>query len=204
MKKEKKSKKEEDSLASSIEFPKEDEEDRTELLDIKHDNMIGAITPAQKREPVLKPKDIIPEEEFNIERPDPKDTLEEAVEEEEILELPSQQSYNELEDEEQVLYSSASSTPETTYNAGQSSSSSNSKSSAYEGAVPGSYEGTSEGGGAYVEGTTPDQGKSHDFYNPDNPTERVGEIREKRSSLETTSQEIARDQKKNTFKPQRY
>jgi len=77
-------------------------------------------------------------------------------------------------------------------------------SNAYEGAPPGSYEGTSQGGGAYVEGTTPDQGKAHSFYNPENPEERVGEIRQKKSSLETTSQEIARDQKKNTFKPQRY
>ena len=203
MKKEKKSKKEDDSLASDIESSKEEKEEETGLLNIEHGNMIGEKRSTVKREPALKPKDISIEEEFDIEKPDTKETLEETVEEE-VLELSSTNlSYNELEEQKQFSYASSSSSQETSYNAGQNTSS-NSSSSAYEGSVPGSYEGTSSGGGAYVEGTTPDQGRSHEFYNPDNPTERVGEIREKRSSLETTSQEIARDQKKNTFKPQRY
>ena len=203
MKKTKKSKKEEDSLASDIEFSKEEKEEETGLLNIEHGNMIGEKRSTVKREPALKPKDISIEEEFDIEKPDTKETLEEAVEEE-VLELSSTNlSYNELEEQKQFSYASSSSSQETSYNAGQNTSS-NSSSSAYEGSVPGSYEGTSHGGGAYLEGTTPDQGKSHEFYNPDNPTERVGEIREKKSSLETTSQEIARDQKKSTFKPQRY
>jgi len=213
MKKEKKSPKK-DSLASAIEFPKEEKEDRTGLLTLKNDDMVAAITQTRKKKSTFKHKDIITEEEIDREKSDrerlekeeqeAKETLEETVEEEVIEQLPSQ-SYNELEDQGPISYDSVSSSHETTYNAGQTNTSSKGITDAYEGSVPGSYQGTSAGGGAYLEGTAPDQGRSHNFYNPDNPDERVGEIRgREKSSLETTSQQTAREQRKNTFKPQRY
>jgi hypothetical protein len=201
-KKDNSSKKE--SSISKTEHPKEDKEDRTGLLNLKNDEMIAAITQTRKKKSTFKPEDITPEEELEPEEPETKETLEETVEEE----FPEQelgQSYNKLKEEQPFSYDSTSSSTSTdTYNAGQSNTSSRGITNAYEGTPPGSYEGTNQSGGAYAEGTSPNQGQAHTFYNPENPEERVGEIRQKKSTLETTSQETAREQKKGTFKPQRY
>ena len=181
-------------LASSIKFPEDDESDRTGLLDLKLDDIMPTITHRKKKEPKFKPKDIIPEEEL-----EKKDSLEDTLEEEVIPEQQPNQSY-ELDAQEQFSYNSSSS-PSSRNIYTPSNTSSKGIASAYEGAPPGSYEGTVHGSGAYAEGTAPDQGQAHNFYDPENPIDRVGEIRgEKTSVLESA----ARKTKQNGFRPQRY
>jgi len=69
-----------DSPATAIETPKEN---RTDLLNIKNDEMIAAITQTRKKKSTFNPKDIIPEEEPEKEpeeKEEPEESLEEIVE----------------------------------------------------------------------------------------------------------------------------